>query len=70
MPVPLIITSAKDDRVHPAQARRFAAKMESLGLSFFYYETAEGGHAAATGPVDRAKLDAAIFTYLAQRLMQ
>jgi prolyl oligopeptidase len=70
MPVPLIITSAKDDRVHPAQARRFAAKMESLGLPFLYYETAEGGHAAATGPIDRAKLDAAIFTYLAQRLMQ
>jgi prolyl oligopeptidase len=70
MPVPLIITSTKDDRVHPAQARRFAAKMQALDLPFFYYESAEGGHDGTSDPQEHARLDALIYTYLAQRLMK
>ena len=30
-PLPFILTSTKDDRVHPGHARKYAAKMESLG---------------------------------------
>src|SRR4051794_13380164 len=45
-PEPFFVTSTKDDRVHPAHARKMAAKMESLGLPFFYYENTDGGHAA------------------------
>lgn len=36
MPEPFFVTSTKDDRVHPAHARKFAAKMEELGMPFLY----------------------------------
>jgi prolyl oligopeptidase len=68
-PTPLIITSATDSNVFPAQARRFAAKAGSLGLPYLYWETAEGGHGAATTPEQAAENDALMFVYLAQRLM-
>lgn len=68
-PVPFIVTSTKDDRVHPAHARKYAAKMEKLGLPFFYYENTDGGHAAAANPKEVATRRALEFTYLSQRLM-
>ena len=67
---PFVITSTTDDQVHPSQARKFAAKMESLGMPFLFYETEEGGHAAASTPDARAMLDALEYTYLAQQLMR
>ena len=66
---PFIITSTTDDQVHPSQARKFAAKMESLGMPFLFYETEEGGHAAANTPEAQATLDALEYTYLAQQLI-
>lgn len=68
-PAPLIITAANDQNVFPAQARRFAAKMERLGMPFYFYEAPEGGHAAAAGRVEQARLDVLIFSYLDQQLM-
>jgi prolyl oligopeptidase len=68
-PLPLFLTSTKDDRVHPGHARKFAAKMESLGMPFLYYENTDGGHSAAANQRERAKRQALEFTYLAQRLM-
>lgn len=41
-PVPLILTSTKDDRVHPAHGRKAAAKLAALGQPYFYYENIEG----------------------------
>ena len=63
-PAPLIITAANDQNVFPAQARRYAAKLQHLGLPFYFHEAPEGGHAAAASRIDQARLDALIFSYL------
>jgi prolyl oligopeptidase len=68
-PVPFFVTSSKDDRVHPGHARKYAAKMESLGMPFLYYENIDGGHAASANLIERAKRQALEFTYLKQQLM-
>jgi prolyl oligopeptidase len=68
-PVPFFVTSTKDDRVHPGHARKYAAKMDSLGMPYLYYENIEGGHSAAANQRERAKRTALEYTYLAQRLM-
>ncbi|KAF0113357.1 MAG: prolyl oligopeptidase [Hyphomonadaceae bacterium] len=69
MPEPFFVTSTKDDRVHPAHARKFAAKMEELGMPFLYYENIDGGHGAAANLVEAAKRRALEYTYLSQKLM-
>jgi prolyl oligopeptidase len=68
-PVPFFVTSTKDDRVHPAHARKYAAKMESLGMPFYYYENIDGGHSAAANLQEAAKRRALEMTYLAKRLI-
>jgi prolyl oligopeptidase len=68
-PLPFIETSTKDDRVHPAHARKYAAKLEALGMPFLYYENIDGGHSAAANQRERAKRTALEFTYLSQRLI-
>jgi prolyl oligopeptidase len=68
-PEPLFVTSTKDDRVHPGHARKMAAKMAAMGLSYFYYENVEGGHAAAATLQERARRHALEFTYLTRKLM-
>jgi prolyl oligopeptidase len=68
-PAPLIITAANDQNVFPAQARRYAAKLERIDLPFYFYEAPEGGHAAASGRIELARLDALIFSYLCLQLM-
>jgi prolyl oligopeptidase len=67
--IPLIITCTTDPNVYPAQSRRFAAKMEALGMPFYFVETPDGGHGMAATPTDRARLDALIYTYLANQLV-
>jgi prolyl oligopeptidase len=69
LPEPLFVTSTKDDRVHPGHARKYAAKMEQLGLPFLYYENTDGGHAASANLKERAKRQALEFTYLKRKLM-
>ena len=64
-----IETSTKDDRVHPAHARKAAARLKELGYDYLYYENIDGGHAAAANLNERATRQALEFTYLAQRLM-
>jgi prolyl oligopeptidase len=68
-PVPFLVTSTKDDRVHPAHARKYAARLEQLGMPFLYYENIEGGHSAAANLNEAARRRALEYTYLAQRLM-
>ncbi len=68
-PMPFFVTSTKDDRVHPGHARKFAARMEELGMPYLYYENIDGGHSAAANLRERAKRQALEFTYLARRLM-
>ncbi|WP_371829903.1 prolyl oligopeptidase family serine peptidase [Rhodococcoides trifolii] len=43
----LIMTSTRDDRVHPGHARKMAAVLEEQGHSVRYYENIEGGHGGA-----------------------
>jgi prolyl oligopeptidase len=62
-------TSTKDDRVHPAHARKAAARLKALGYDYLYYENIDGGHAAAANLNERAMRVALEYTYLAQRLM-
>jgi prolyl oligopeptidase len=68
-PKVLIETSTKDDRVHPAHARKAAARLKELGYDYLYYENIDGGHAAAANLNERAFRSALEFTYLQQRLM-
>jgi prolyl oligopeptidase len=68
-PDPFILTSTTDDQVPRALPRRFAAKLESLGLPYLFLETAEGGHGLAVTPQEHAEVDGMIYIYLAQRLM-
>jgi prolyl oligopeptidase len=60
-----LMTSTKDDRVHPGHARKMAAKMTSLGHSkLFYYENTEGGHAASANLKQQAKMRALSYEFL------
>ncbi len=68
-PTVFIVTSTKDDRVHPAHARKYGAKLKAAGHPFFYYENIDGGHSAAANLQETARRRALEFTYLSQRLM-
>ena len=67
-PTPLIWSTTKDDRVGPQQARKFAAKLSSMGLPYLYYEVIEGGHAAGATPEEKSAMTAREFTYFARQL--
>lgn len=68
-PVPFFVTSTKDDRVHPGHARKYAARMQELGMPFLYFENIDGGHAASANQNEVARRRALEMTYLMQRLM-
>ena len=68
-PEVFLLTSTKDDRVHPGHARKYAAKLESLHMPFLYYENIDGGHSAAADLRERARRLALEFVYLSQRLI-
>ncbi|MEO0574261.1 MAG: prolyl oligopeptidase family serine peptidase [Pseudomonadota bacterium] len=67
-PMPLFVTSTKDDRVHPGHARKMARKFQAAEKAFLYYENTDGGHSAAANQKARAKRTALEFTYLAEQL--
>jgi prolyl oligopeptidase len=67
-PKVMFTTTTRDDRVHPAHARKMAAKMESMGLPFYYFENTEGGHGAGVTNEERAKSLALVYVYLWQQL--
>ena len=68
-PEPFIFTTTKDDRVGPVHARKFAAKMEAMGLPFQFYEATEGGHGAGVNAAEVAREQALEMTYLTSKLM-
>ncbi len=43
-PEVLIVSAISDDTVHPAHARKMAAKLKSSGVDVLYFESSEGGH--------------------------
>ncbi len=69
-PMPFIYTTSKDDRVGPEHARKFAAKMAALHLSYLYYEAIEGGHAAGANAREQSEEKALEMTYLTRQLME
>ena len=68
-PLPFVLTSTKDDRVHPGHARKYVARMIELGMPALYYENIDGGHSAAANLNEAARRRALEYTYLMQRLM-
>src|SRR5690606_11229389 len=67
-PVPMFTTSTNDDRVHPAHARKMAARMIELGHEVFFLENTEGGHKGSANLVQAAESKALEFTYLWNQL--
>jgi len=63
-PPMLITTSTRDDRVHPAHARKMHAKLSALGKDVLYYENIEGGHGGAADNKQAAFLQAVKATFL------
>jgi prolyl oligopeptidase len=67
-PPVLIMTSTRDDRVHPAHARKLAALLREHGHDVTYYENDEGGHAGAADHAQQAHVSALMFEFLHRRL--
>jgi len=67
-PPTLLLTSTRDDRVHPGHARKMYAKMHAAGQDVRYYENIEGGHGGAANNRQAAHMDALYLTFLWQQL--
>ncbi|HTP39310.1 MAG TPA: prolyl oligopeptidase family serine peptidase [Steroidobacteraceae bacterium] len=67
-PLPLVWTTTKDDRVGPQHARKFAARLNELGIPYLYYEVIEGGHASGATPAERSAMTAREYVYFARQL--
>lgn len=64
-PRPFFMTSTGDERVHPAHARKMAAKMQALGQPYFYFE-----QPGAPSAQQRAEQLALTYTYFRRQLME
>ena len=65
----LFLTSTRDDRVHPAHARKMVARMKEQGHDVLYYENIEGGHGAAANNQQAAFMSALAYTFLLEQLL-
>ncbi len=63
-PTPFYWTNTRDDRVHPAHARKMVAKMEAQGHPVYYFENTEGGHGSGAVNKQTAKVTALQYAYL------
>lgn len=61
-------TTTRDDRVHPAHARKMVARLEALGHRVLYFENTEGGHGSGTTSHQQAQVQALQFAYLWRQL--
>ena len=57
-------TTTRDDRVHPAHARKMAAKLSDLGHPVYFFEQIEGGHGSGSVNQQRAYTTALEYAYL------
>jgi prolyl oligopeptidase len=57
-------TTTRDDRVHPAHARKMAAEMLAADKDVRYYENTEGGHGAGATNQQAAHLWALTYAFL------
>ncbi len=67
-PRTLFTSSTRDDRVHPAHARKMVARMEEQGHDVLYYENVEGGHGGAATNTQQAFMSALAYTFLWKQL--
>ncbi|MEY4177908.1 MAG: hypothetical protein RLY70_1482 [Planctomycetota bacterium] len=67
-PPVLFTTSTRDDRVHPAHARKMVARMREQGHRVAYYENIEGGHGGAADNPQTAYMWALAYTFLWREL--
>ncbi|MFD3533820.1 prolyl oligopeptidase family protein [Streptomyces sp. NPDC058664] len=67
-PPVLLMTSTRDDRVHPGHARKTAARLRELGHRVLFHENTGGGHAGAGDNEQAAHNSALVHTYLWQLL--
>jgi prolyl oligopeptidase len=67
-PEMFFLTSTKDDRVHPAHARKMVAKMLARNHQVWYFERIEGGHGGAADRKQAAHRKALEYAYLLQYL--
>lgn len=67
-PITLLLTSTRDDRVHPGHARKMMARLESFGHPALYYENIEGGHGGAATNEQQAFMQSLAWTFLASEL--
>jgi prolyl oligopeptidase len=67
-PPVLITTSTRDDRVHPAHARKMTARLLELGQEVLYYENIEGGHGGAADNRQLAHMSALAYEFLRLKL--
>ncbi|MBP2412108.1 prolyl oligopeptidase [Arthrobacter stackebrandtii] len=63
-PATFIWTATSDDRVGPVQARKMAARMESMDIPVWFHEALEGGHAGAGNNQQAARLHTASHEFL------
>jgi prolyl oligopeptidase len=68
LPALLLTTSTRDDRVHPAHARKLAARLIERGHEPLYWENIEGGHGGAADSAQRAHMLALEYTFLWQQV--
>jgi prolyl oligopeptidase len=67
-PPTLLMTSTRDDRVHPGHARKMAARMQEANQDVLYYENIEGGHGGAATNEQQARMNALAYAFLWRRL--
>jgi prolyl oligopeptidase len=64
----LLATSRRDDRVHPAHARKMAAKLKAMRYEAYFYEPASGGHGYGKDNSERAAFTALGYTFLREKI--
>ncbi|XLZ71268.1 prolyl oligopeptidase family serine peptidase [Massilia sp. SR12] len=66
---PVFFTSStRDDRVHPAHARKMVARMQEQGHQVLYWENMDGGHGGAVNGEQQARLNGMVYSFLWDRL--
>lgn len=67
-PATLLTTSTRDDRVHPAHARKMVKKLWDLGggkeWPVYYYENIEGGHGGAADSTQEAFMTSLAYDFM------
>ena len=63
-PQTFVLTSTRDDRVHPGHARKLTAALEAIGAPVRYWENTEGGHGGAATNEQSARMNALIYAFL------